>query len=180
MSMRVPEFGVLRFDGGLVPLYSLAAERPVALVFLRHLGCVFCREQVGTLRDALPDENIVFVTMAEPALVARFRKWMHSPHVFICDPERRLYTAFGIGRLTAGRLFNVNVVRQAVQAYRKGYRNALSFDDQLQLGGTYVMDREGNILASFPSDDIGSHPSPEVLLTALRTPDPVYAVKASI
>lgn len=177
--MRVPEFGVLRYDGGLVPLYSLAEERPVALVFLRHLGCVFCREQVGTLRDALPEENIVFVTMSEPALTTRFRRWMRSPHLFLCDPERRLYGAFGVGRSAAGKFFNANVVRRALDAYRKGYRNALSFDDPLQLGGTYVIDRAGNVLASFPSDEIGSHPSPELLRAALRTPDPVYAVKTS-
>ena len=173
--MHVPEFGVLKDDGGLVPLYSLATERPVALVFLRHLGCVFCRKNVGDLRDALPGENIVFVTMSEPKVATRFRKWLRSPHPFLCDPERRLYEAFGVPRSTAGQYFNANVVRKALRAYRQGYRNGLTFDDQLQLGGTYVMDRLGNVTSTFPSDDIGTYPSPETLLAALRTPDPAYA-----
>ena len=177
--MRIPEFGVLRYDGAYLPLFSLAADRPVALVFLRHLGCIFCREQVATLRDRLPDENIVFVSMAEPKLVARFRTWLKSPHVFLCDPERRLYQAFGVGRSTAGKMFTAHVVSRALKAYRDGHRNALTFDDQLQLGGTYVIDREGNVLASFPADDIGDYPSPEVLRTALAESSPAYDVTPS-
>ena len=178
--MRVPEFGVLRHDGTHLPLFSLAAERPVAIIFLRHLGCIFCREQVSTMRDALPSENIVFVTMAEPRLAARFRTWLKSPHPFLCDPERRLYEAFGVGRSTAGKLFSAHVVHRALQAYRKGHRNALTFDDQLQLGGTYVIDKAGSVLAAFPAEDIGDYPSPEVLLKILRTPDPIYEASPSV
>lgn len=165
--MRVPEFGVLKHDRTYVALYELAAQRPVALVFLRHLGCIFCREQVATLRDALPNANIAFVTMSEPKLASRFRAWMRSPHPFLCDPERRLYEAFGVGRTTAGKFFSSTVVRHALKAYRDGHRNSLNFDDQLQLGGTYVMDRDGTITAAFPADDAGDYPSPEVLQNAL-------------
>ncbi len=168
--MQVPEFGVLRHDGVRVTLYGLADERPVALVFLRHLGCVFCRQQVGTLRDELSEENVVFVTMSEPKLTDRFRIWMRSPHSFLCDPEKRLYEAFGIPRSTAGKFFSASVVHEALKAYRKGYRNALTFDDQLQLGGTYVFDREGHVLASFISEDIADAPSPETLRGLLHTP----------
>lgn len=168
--MRVPEFGVLRDDGSLVPLYSLAADRPVALVFLRHLGCIFCREQVATLRDALPEENVAFVTMSNPALAGRFRRWMRSPHAFFCDPERRLYEAFGVGRAKASHFLNPHLARRAVEAYRKGFRNGLRFDDALQLGGTYVMDHDGLLLASFPANDAGDHPSPEAIRRALNAP----------
>lgn len=172
--MRVPDFGVLRHDRTYVTLYSLAEERPVALVFLRHLGCIFCREQVGTLRDDLPDANIVFVTMSEPKLADRFRTWLRSPHVFLCDPERRIYEAFGVKRSVAGKFFSQTVVKRALRAYRKGYRNALTFDDQLQLGGAYVFDRDGEVLYSHDANDISDYPSSETLRAALALPDPVY------
>ncbi len=165
--MRVSEYGVLRDDGTQVPLYSLAADRPVALVFLRHLGCVFCRQLVAKFRDELADENVVFVTMSEPALTRRFRKWMRSPHFFLADPERRLYEAFGVPRTSAGRFFSAQVVRKALAAYREGHRNSLTFDDQLQLSGTYVMDREGRVLARFVAENISDAPSPETLREAL-------------
>ena len=169
-SMRVPDFGVLRHDGVHTTLYSLAEERPVALVFLRHLGCIFCREQVGTLRDALGDENVVFVTMSAPALTDKFRRLLHTPHTFVCDPDRRLYEAFHVERGSPRDYFSLDVVRRTLEAYRKGYRNSLTFDDQLQNGGTYVIDRGGNVLASFPSDDLSDMPSPDVIRAALATP----------
>lgn len=176
--MRVPDFGVLRSDGARVTLYSLAAERPVALVFLRHLGCIFCRQQVGTMRDEMADENVVFVTMSEPKVAARFRLWMRSPHPFLSDPERRVYEAFGIPRSTAGKYFSAAVVRKALAAYRKGYRNALDFDDQLQLGGTYVFDGTGEVRASFIAEDISDAPSAETLRRLLHADDAAVAETA--
>lgn len=173
--MRVPDFGALRHDGARVTLYGMAAERPVAMVFLRHLGCIFCRQQVAMLRDAMPEENVVFVTMSPPKVAARFRTWMRSPHPFLCDPERRLYEAFDVPRSTVGKYFSSTVVKAALRAYRSGYRNALDFDDQLQLGGTFVIDRAGDVLGSFVSEDIADAPAPETILALLHAPDPIYA-----
>ena len=172
--MRIHEFGVLTSEGDRVSLLGLAQERPLALVFLRHLGCVFCRQEVATMRDALPDENLAFITMSDPTLTHRFKSWMKSPHLFLCDPERRLYEAFELPRTTAGGFFSAQVVRRALQAYREGHRNSLTFDDQLQLGGTYIVDREGEVLASYPSKDISDNPSSEALQRLLRAPYPTY------
>ena len=66
------------------------------------------------------------------------------------------------------------VIRRALEAYRSGHRNSLTFDDQLQLGGTYILDREGEVLASFPGRDISDNPTPEALERLLRAPYPAY------
>jgi len=166
-AMQVPEFGVLRHDGTHVPLYSLASESPVALVFLRHLGCLFCREQVAVLRDALPDANVAFISMADPRLAARFRTWMRSPHPFLCDPERQIYHAFGLQRGTLRQHFAPHVVGRGLAAMRAGYRSGRPTEDMWQLGGTFVMDAEGCVTAAFPAVDAGDHPSPEALRRAL-------------
>lgn len=166
--MRVPEFGVLRHDGTCVPLYGLAAKGPVALVFLRHLGCIFCREQVAILRDALPEANVAFVTMAAPALAERFRAWMRSPHTFLCDPERRLYDEFGLQRGSVRQVFSPHVAARGLSALRAGHRPGRPTEDVWQLGGTFVMDEEGCVSAAFPASDAGDYPSPEALSRALR------------
>jgi hypothetical protein len=41
---------VQELDGGWVELGSLWTERPAAIVWLRHYGCFFCREQAAQLR----------------------------------------------------------------------------------------------------------------------------------
>lgn len=165
--MRVPEFGVLRHDGTQASLRSLAEERPVALVFLRHLGCVFCREQVAALRDALPEANVAFVTMVAVPLAARFRTWLRSPHAFLCDPDRVVYRAFGLERGSPGQLFAPAVLARGAAALRAGHRQGRPQGDVWQLGGTFVIDREGLVRAAFPARDAGDHPSPEALGRAL-------------
>jgi hypothetical protein len=165
--MRVSESCVLKHDGETAPLFSLASERPVALVFLRHLGCIFCREQVATLRDTMPEANIAFVTMAEPRLAARFRTWIRSPHLFLCDADHKLYTAFGLERGTFAQVLAPQIGIRALSAMRRGHFPGRLIDDPWQLGGTFVMDGEGNVSASFPASDAGDHPSPEALRKAL-------------
>lgn len=172
--MKIHDYGVLTADGNRISLLGLASERPLALIFLRHLGCIFCRQHVAEMRDELPHENIVFVTMSEPMLTERFKHWMHSPHLFLCDPERRLYELFNVPRTTTGGFFTAQVARRALKAYREGHRNSLSFDDQLQLGGTYILDREGDVLAAFPGKDIADNPAPETMRQLLRAPYPAY------
>ncbi|RYG25470.1 redoxin domain-containing protein [bacterium] len=168
--MRVPESCVLMHDGEVVPLYSLAKGKRVALVFLRHLGCIFCREQVATLRDTMPEANIVFVTMAGPRLAARFRTWIRSPHPFVCDADRELYHAFGLERGSFAQVFAPNVAARGLAALRKGHRPGRLTEDPWQLGGSFVMDDQGCVSASFPASDAGDHPSPEALKRALTSP----------
>ncbi|MCL7927899.1 MAG: hypothetical protein M8841_08945, partial [marine benthic group bacterium] len=53
-------------------LDSLSRERPLLLVFLRHLGCTFCREaatDVSVQREAIEREGVTpaFVGMMEDA-----------------------------------------------------------------------------------------------------------------
>jgi peroxiredoxin len=41
--------------GAAVPFKGLWAERTVVLAFVRHLGCIFCRQQVAGLTKRLPE-----------------------------------------------------------------------------------------------------------------------------
>lgn len=167
--MRVPDSGVLRYDGETVALHGLAESKPIALVFLRHLGCVFCREQVATLRDTMPEENVAFVSMATPKQAARFRAWMKSPHIFLCDPDRILYREFGLQRASLAGLVGPRVIARGFEAYRAGHRAGRVVGDGWQLGGTFVMRETGEVSAAFPAIDAGDYPSPDALRRALSS-----------
>lgn len=166
--MRVLELEAVRHDGTRVSLCEMARGRPLTLVFLRHLGCIFCREQVATMRDRLPEANIAFVTMSEPARAARFRTWIRSPHVFLSDVDQSLYRAFGLERGSAPNVLGPHVGLRALQAVGKGHLpGRMQKEDPWQLGGTFVIDGDGSVVASFPARDAGDYPSPEVLRNAL-------------
>lgn len=75
----------------------------------------------------------------------------------VSDPTKRLYTAFGLGRGSAGQLFGLPVWAQAMKAARHGVGLSKPVGDPFVLAGSFVV--HGNqILASDRADHAGSIP----------------------
>ncbi len=78
------------------------APGPNLFVFLRHLGCVFCREQVARLREAseadpdFPSVLFFFQGTSTEGRVFLSRFWPGARAV--ADRPLRFYGAFGITR----------------------------------------------------------------------------------
>jgi hypothetical protein len=150
--MALNDHNVLLEDGSACLLSDLFREGPIALVFLRHLGCVFCRYQVAQLRSE-KDLPIYFVCMESCDEAAKFKKRMRSPHRFICDPERKLYEAFGVGRGTTGQIFSLKTLAVGVKAAFSGSFQGRPTADPMQLGAAIVLDRGGEIMWSHYAAD---------------------------
>ena len=134
-------------DGSLVQLDHLNGESPFILIFLRHFGCIFCRYQVSQLRPA-SDLPIFFVGMGTVEETAAFKTRMRSPHRFICDPERRLYDQFGVGRASLGQMISLRTIRQGLRATLAGQYQGKPTSDPKQLGAAYIVDKDGGVLWS--------------------------------
>lgn len=173
--MKAPDVDVILHDGSSVPLRELYRERPLALLFVRHFGCTFCREQVAQFRDR-PDLNLAFVTMGDPASAEAFRRKMRSPHRFVCDPERELYRQFDLRRGRMWQMVNPNVVARGMQATLAGHGMARPIGDPLQLGGTFVVDRGGRVAWEHRNRDAADHPSLGALERALASAAEASAV----
>lgn len=165
--MRAPRIDVVMDDGRSVPLESLFTERPVALVFLRHFGCIFCREHAAWLAQH-PELNVVFVAHGTPEESASFRAEIDSPHPFISDPRRVLFEAFGLRRAGLGQILNLHVLSRGAQAWKNGYRNGRPCSDPLQLGGSFVVDRKGEVTWGKPAADAADNAPPEAIAEALQ------------
>lgn len=116
---------------------------PTLLVFLRHLGCVFCRESVRDLRretDGTPGRRVVFVhqgTVAEgDAVIGRL--WPGAPAV--ADPEGVLYDAYGVERGGAARLFGPRTVACALRAVARGNMVGVPAGDVRTLPTAFLVD----------------------------------------
>ena len=120
--LRVPIRNVLLHTGERVPLAGFYQERPLVLLFLRHLGCIFCKEQVAMVRDA-NDLNLAFVCLAQPGEASAFRESMNSPQPYFCEPEGDLYRDFGLGRGSFTQLVGPRMVMRGVQATLRGFSN---------------------------------------------------------
>ncbi len=162
-----PTQAVTLDDGSSIELRDLYASRPLGLVFLRHLGCLFCREIVARLRD-VPEENLVFVAGERAEACAEFRVRMVSPQRFVSDPGRSLYEAFQLGRGGLGAFVNPHVVRRGIAALRAGHRQSVPTSNPRQLGGAFVVDTEGRIVWEHRSRDQADNPDASEIQSALR------------
>ncbi len=159
--MVAPDFDVVLSTGETVPLRSLFERDKVALVFLRHLGCVFCREHVAQLRR-YPELNIAFVTLGTVEQTEAFRIAMKSPHRFICDPEKRLHQAFNLNKGGLAQMISPRVVARAIGATLSGhFQSATTVGDPMQMPGVFVIAPSGEVTWEHRSRDAADNPSPQ-------------------
>ena len=92
---------VLKDDSGEdVRLGDLWRDRPTALVFLRHFGCVFCRHHAVRLhraRQGFEDAGVglAVIGMGTPEDAADFRRIHGMELPVLVDPDRRIYERAG-------------------------------------------------------------------------------------
>lgn len=158
-------------DGTTRPLASLYAERPAALVFLRHLGCVFCRRLASQLRRH-PSWNVCLVALADQPAAARFVEEMAIPFPMVCDPKARLYDHFGMLRATVGGLIGPRVVKEAMAGMFQGFAVGKLAGDPWRLGGAVVFAPDGSIAWSHRSRDAADNPQLADLARALGEAEP--------
>ncbi len=155
-------------SGRRCKLGDLCAEGPLALVFLRHLGCIFCREHVGRLAREAPHDRIHLVAMADPDLAREFLRRHPTPHSMVCDPQRRLFEAFGLERGTLGQLAGPKVWARGAKAFAAGYRQGRTLGDPAQLPGAFILDGSGRVVWSHLAKHAGDTAEPSVLSAMLR------------
>jgi peroxiredoxin len=162
--------------GRTVALESLWRERPAMLVFVRHFGCLFCREQVAEVRShaaafVAAGVDVVVVGNGSVAEAAAFATEHAGSLRVLTDPTREAYCAFGMQRgwRTAA---NVGTVSRAVRALAKGYRQAARPQgDPFQQGGVLIFEAGGRERWRFISKEAGEHPPIEAVLAALPKVD---------
>lgn len=135
-------------------LYELSKDKPLLLVFLRHMGCTFCREALDDLarsRDGIEaaDVNIALVHMSSPlsATLAMEQRGLGDVHRF-ADPSCEIYRAFGVGRGSAAQLLGPKVWIRGVQAALAGHGLGRLAGDGFRMPGVFLL-RDGEIVATY-------------------------------
>lgn len=159
-------------QGMPVRLGSLIERSPVLFVFVRHFGCVFCKEQVA---DVIARRTDFAARGVEPVVVghgtveeAQAFAAAHAAGLRVfTDPTREAYCAVGMKR-GLGTSMSVGVVKRAARAYARGFRQTRTQGDALQQGGVILLAPDGRMLFEFISDEAGEHPSLDDVLAAVR------------
>jgi hypothetical protein len=143
-------------------LLELSERAPQLVVFLRHGGCIFCRETLGDLqrlRAAIEATGVrlVLVHMGMPDESTTLVERYHLRGVTaISDPLRELYQAFDLHQGSFVQLFGPRAIASGMMATLKGHVMGWLEGDALQLPGAFVVS-QGRILRAYRHAHAGDH-----------------------
>jgi hypothetical protein len=161
---RIPEAVLDRFVSGvnLMPgsLRDQLGEGATLLVFLRHFGCVFCRETIADLREAAQAPGyppVIFFFQGTPTEGRAFLRRYWPEVRAIADPELFFYESFGVDRGSLLQMFGPRVLAAGLRARRKGFENGERSGDIYRMPGAFVV-RKGEVLWRHLYRHAGDHP----------------------
>jgi len=155
-------------------LTEISRRKPVILVFLRHFGCIFCREALDDLaekRDEIKDSGIelILVHMAANELAEQFLKeYELSGVTHISDPECLLYAEFGLKKGRFGQLFGIKTLLRAFELKRKS--ESLIVDpigDSFQMPGVFLL-KDLEVLDSYIHKTISDRPDYDKMILSCK------------
>jgi peroxiredoxin len=171
-TKQLAECTVLDTEGTAHRLGDEWRPQPAVVVWLRHFGCLFCRE-IATDFRARQDEivalgaRLVFVGNGEARWAREFADKECPGCRILTDPKLASYRVIG-----ARRGWSTSVgprsLAAGIRAFRRGFR-------QTAVRG--VADQQGGVLAVLPgsrvayiyiSGSAGDHPPVDDVLAALR------------
>jgi len=150
-------------------LDALSRERPLLLLFLRHLGCTFCREaasDVSVQREAIEREGVTpaFVGMMEESALGEFLEAYGLGDLpRFADPDRELYRAFGLRRGSPRQLFGPRVWKRGLAAAAPswlgggGHGLGALQGDGLQMPGVFLL-HEGRVVGGYRHETVADRP----------------------
>ncbi|WP_309382154.1 peroxiredoxin-like family protein [Cerasicoccus frondis] len=167
---------LLRGDGESVSVESLIAQPALVLVFLRHFGCLACREHVGLWKPHLATfaELGVRVNFVGNGDVDHLRGFIekaglaNEPADVLTDPEQVVYAALGLENsvasvLSPGAMFN------ALRAVARGNLQTSVEGDPTQQGGVLIVDGEGKVALLHREARLGDYLPVEQALQTVKS-----------
>ena len=156
--MNIDDFQVLTPDGAATTLGKHRAGRAGIMVFVRHFGCIFCRQRIAELvqqtHQFKDTEIAVWVVGNGTAAMANDFINTHSiDRPVFTDPSRRIYRELGMKRKIG---LNLKSVSRAIAAFKDGHRQTQVQGDPWQQGGVVVFDSTGHVTLCVPDNEAGS------------------------
>jgi peroxiredoxin len=106
--------------------------------------------------------------MGTPEECEQFRRSQQVPFPMISDPDRRLYQAFQLRRMSVLGVLSPGVAVKGLSAVARGHGLGRPIGDVRQLPGVFIVGTDGRVLWGHNPEDPAGHPSPAVILQALE------------
>lgn len=151
---------------------QMSLEEPLMLVFLRHSGCMFCREALADIaaqRRAIEAEGfrIVLVHMGTSSRVEHvLSRYGLSDLPRVSDPSRALYRAFGLGFFSPSVFFRPDCWWRAFDAsILQGHGLGWITGNIFQMPGVFLV-FHGEVLKGYRHQHVTERPNYVTLLDA--------------
>ncbi|MGH9156285.1 MAG: AhpC/TSA family protein [Acidimicrobiales bacterium] len=118
--------------------------------------------------DEFADAVVVVVAFSTPDFVAAYQRERLAPLVVLVDGDRVAYGAYGLRRGSVWTVWGPKVWWAYLRLIRKGRRFQRPTGDTLQLGGDFVVGRDGRLVYAFRSADPADRPAVDDLIAAVR------------
>jgi peroxiredoxin len=156
-----PDATVANITGAPVQLASLWENGPVLLAFLRHFGCIFCRERLCQLEKHQSEFQaaglpIVAVALGQPRHAARYGPLLAPSITCLAAPTDAAYTAYGIRHGVAPGSMG-KVISAGLRAAASGVMQGKATGDQAFLGATFVIEQGGRVRWAHFDSFAGDH-----------------------
>lgn len=117
--------------------------------------------------DDLGDAEVALVTFTRPRNLRGYRGRLGLPYRVLADEGRATYRAYGLGRGPWWKVWGPATLKAYARLLRKGARLERPTEDTSQLGGDFVIDRQGRIAYAFRSTGPANRPSVDDLVAAV-------------
>jgi peroxiredoxin len=161
-----PDFTYVDSDGNEIRLSDLwsSAEKGIVLVFLRHFGCLFCRDHAAQLRKHYDDFRargfeVVAIGQGTPARSEKFQQDYSLPFPVLGDRARESYRRYGLTSTALGSFLDPRAYVSGIRSLLHGKLPGLPDGDVSQNPGTFLIDRSGHILRAEIGQHAGDFPS---------------------
>ena len=156
-------------------LYQLSENHTVLLVFLRHFGCIFCKEAMNDIakkRSYWEKLNVktVFVHMAEKNRAEEFFAEFGLKGVdHISDPNCMVYKNFGLSKGGPSQLFGLKGMLRGFEVAVKhpSYLGGAQIGDGLQMPGVFLI-CDGQIVDSYIHRNASDRPNYDEIISNLN------------
>ncbi len=108
--------------------------------------------------------QIILVGLGNPDEAEAFRKQFSPSLPIICDPEKILYHAYGLKKVSVAALASPSLWLNGLKTLAKGHMPGISKDNVMQMSGVFLIDTAGDIRYAYYSKDPSDNPSVDSLL----------------
>lgn len=118
--------------------------------------------------DDFPPLTVAAITFAPVEPLAAHRSHLDLRFPLLADPQRALYRRFGLGRGSFTEVWGFATLSLYRDLLRRGRRLRLPVQDTRQLGGDFVIDGDGYLVAAFRPRSPDARPEVDQLLAAVE------------